>query len=99
MNTNLYVTAKFKVKKEKINEAIALMRALTDSTTQNEKGCISYYYLQNNVDDSEFTSFEIWENETEEANHWATPHVQNALSKLPELLEVSPEIIKWKSLN
>lgn len=98
MNTNFYVTAKFRVKKDKINDAIAVMNALTEANTQKEKGCISYHYLQNNVDECEFTSFEIWENEAEEGKHWTTLHVQEALSKLPYLLEVTPEIIKWKSI-
>lgn len=98
MNTNFYVTAKFKVKKEKRDEAISLMKNLTEITNRSEKGCVAYYYLQNNVDDCEFTSYEVWENETEEGKHWATEHVQNALKVMPALLEVAPEIIKWKAI-
>lgn len=98
MNSQFYVTAKFKVKKDKIKDAIEVMKVLALATTQNENGCVSYSYLQNNVDECEFTSYEIWENEAEEANHWTTLHIQEALSKLPNLLEVDPEIIKWRPI-
>ena len=98
MNINLYVTAKFTVRKEKLSNALALIKALTE-VTKTEEGCIKYYYLQNTANECEFTSFEIWENESEERKHWETAHVQNALKELPNLLETSPEIIKWKALN
>ena len=99
MKKKVYVTAKFTVKKENISDAIALMKGLTETTTQTEAGCIAYYYLQNNANECEFTSYEIWEDESEEIKHWETAHVQNALKELPNLLETLPEIIKWSALN
>ncbi len=99
MNQNYYVTAKFKIKKDKLEQAKSLIKSLTITTNTQEKGCIEYYYLQNQADEYEFTSFEKWENEAEEAKHWHTEHVQNALQQLPDLLEVMPEIIKWNVLN
>ena len=75
------------------------MKGLTEITTQTEAGCIAYYYLQNNANECEFTSYEIWENDIEEAKHWETAHVQNALVELPNLLETYPEIIKWSALS
>ncbi|GEM56217.1 hypothetical protein B0A58_05495 [Flavobacterium branchiophilum NBRC 15030 = ATCC 35035] len=99
MTSKIYVTAKFTVKKEKLDEAIALMKNLTSTTTQTEKGCVAYYYLQSITNSCEFTSCEIWENENDEAKHWETAHVQNALKALPHLLETLPEIVKWKDLN
>lgn len=97
MNKRVYVTAKFLVKGEKLAEAQALMQSLTEKTRQNEQGCIEYCYLQNTENILEFTSWEIWETETEENKHWDAPYVQDALKRLPDLLDVSPEIIKWKS--
>jgi len=98
MNTTLYVTAKFSVKKEKIPEAIQLMTTLTTST-HTEKGCRDYYYLQNQENECEFTSFEIWESKDEEAFHRTTPHIQVALSQLPDLLDTAPDIKKWVKIN
>ncbi|OAZ05487.1 putative quinol monooxygenase [Flavobacterium succinicans] len=95
---NVYVTAKFTVKSDKLNEAINLIKGLTTETTQNEKGCIAYYYLQNTTNPYEFTSYEIWENESEESKHWETTYVQKAIIEMPNLLESNPEIIKWKAI-
>jgi quinol monooxygenase YgiN len=98
MNTILYVTAKFSVKKEKIPEAIQLMNNLA-TATHTEQGCKDYYYLQNQENECEFTSFEIWENQDQEALHRTTPHIQAALSQLPDLLDATPDIKKWVKIN
>lgn len=95
---NVYVTAKFTVKSDKLNEAINLIKGLTAATTQNENGCIAYYYLQNTTNPYEFTSYEIWENESKELQHWETTHVQKALIEMPNLLGSLPEIMKWKAI-
>lgn len=97
MSEKLYVTAKFKVKKEKLSEAEELMKMLTEKTNRNEEGCVEYYYIKSVADESEFTSLEIWENETEEAKHWKTEYIQAAMQSLPEFLEEMPEIRKWKT--
>lgn len=99
MREKFYVTAKFKVKREKLYEAEELMKMLTDKTPQNEEGCIEYYYIKSVSDESEFTSVEIWENEAEEAKHWETEYIQAAMQKLPDLLEELPEIRKWKRFD
>lgn len=98
MNNNLFVTAKFEVKKDKLDNALALMKNLTEATKQNEAGCINYYYLQNITNPCEFTSYEIWKNEEEELKHWNTIHVQKALKDMPDLLVSFPEILKWNSI-
>jgi quinol monooxygenase YgiN len=98
MNTKFYVTAKFTIKKDKMEESLALMKRLTEETNSKEEGCKDYFYLQNSANDCEFTSYEVWESEAEEAKHWATDHVQTALAALPELLEKMPEITKWKGI-
>ncbi|WP_281275627.1 putative quinol monooxygenase [Hydromonas duriensis] len=94
-----YVTGRFKVKSDKLAEAIALMKSLTEATNAKEEGCLEYYYLQSATNSYEFSSIEIWKNETEEVKHWQTEHVQHALSKLPELLEGQPDIVKWHAVR
>ena len=93
MDTILYVTANFRIKKEKILEAIQLMKSLTEAT-HKESGCKDYYYLQNPDNTCEFTSFEIWATSDAEAKHWQTQHITDALAQLPDLLETAPEIKK-----
>lgn len=98
-SSKLYVTAKFTVKPEKLDESLTLMKNLTEATNSKEEGCVAYYYLQSATNMYEFSSVEIWQDEVAEAKHWQTAHVQNALSVLPALLAVEPEIIKWRELN
>lgn len=99
MNNHIFVTAKITVKKEKISESIALMEFMTIETNNKEVGCVAYYYLQNIDNEREFTSYEVWDNEQSEANHWLTSHVQEALAIMPNLLETEPEIVKWKKIE
>ncbi len=98
MNTQIYVTAKITVKKEKISEILALMEYMTKETNSKETGCISYYFLQNTENEQEFTSYEVWDSAASEANHWSTPHLQEALTKIPDLLETELDLKKWKAI-
>lgn len=98
MSQPLYVTAKFRIKKEKLIEANTLMQNLITSTLQNEENCISYTYLKNSEKENEFTSFEVWKDAEAEAQHWETVHIAEALKQLPEMLETEPEIIKWNRI-
>lgn len=98
MSNPLFVTAKFRIKNEKLSEANALMQNLITKTLQNEGNCISYTYLKNSEIENEFTSFEIWKDDEAEANHWTTSHIAEALKQLPEMLENEPEITKWNRI-
>lgn len=98
MSKPLFVTAKFRIKKEKLNEANDLMQSLITQTLQKEENCISYMYLKNNEIENIFTSFEVWKDAEAEANHWAKPHIAEALKQLPEMLEAEPEITKWNRI-
>lgn len=98
MSKPLFVTAKFRIKKEKLSKANKLMQDLMVQTLQNEENCINYIYLKNSSIENEFTSFEIWKDAEAEAQHWQTPHIAEALKQLPEMLENEPEITKWNRI-
>lgn len=98
MSKPLFVTAKFRIKNEKLSEANALMQKLMTRTLENEENCISYTYLKNKDAENEFTSFEIWKDAEAEAQHWETSHIAEALKQLPEMLETEPEITKWNRI-
>lgn len=98
MSKPLFVTAKFRIKTEKLSEANKLMQDLMTKTLQNEENCISYTYLKNNNVENEFTSFEVWKDADSEAQHWQTNHIAEALKQLPEMLENEPEITKWNRI-
>ena len=95
MSKPLYVTARFRIKKEKLNEAHDLMQNLITQTLKNEEGCIRYTYLKNNTLDNEFTSYEEWKDAESESMHWETTHIKEALQLLQDMLESEPDVRKW----
>lgn len=98
MNNPIYVTARFRSKKEKIGEIKELLYKLTHNTLVNEMGCVAYSYLQDTEDETLFTSNEIWQNAEAESLHWGMPHLQEALAKLPDLLDGEVEVKKWNRI-
>lgn len=76
---------------EKIEELKVLLSGLIDPT-RREKGCISYQLLQNRADPTDFTFIEEWEGDDAIDDHFDTPHVKEALAKVPSLLAREPDI-------
>ncbi len=98
MNNPIYVTARFRSKKDKTSEMKELLIKLTNDTLVNEKGCIAYSYLQDTEDDTLFTSNEVWQNAEAEGLHWGMPHLQEALGQLPDLLNGEVKVKKWNRI-
>ncbi len=63
--------------------------------TRAEPGCISYELLQNNADPTDFTFVEEWEGDAALDAHLSTPHIQDAMSRLPPLLAAKPDIRRY----
>lgn len=60
--------------------------------THREPGCLSYV-LHRAVDDpAVFISIERWESKEAIDRHFATPHVQGLLRRVPDLVAGAPEI-------
>ena len=56
-----------KIKKEKLNEYLDLVKMLTKKTTK--KGCLYYAFNQNKEDPTDFVLYEQWESQADLDNH------------------------------
>jgi len=63
----LTVMVHAKVKKQKLDEYLALIRMLSKKATK--KGCHFYTFNQNKADPTEFVLYEQWESQTDLDNH------------------------------
>ena len=93
-NEAVKVLAKITAQHGKVEELKSLLLGLV-GPTRAEKGCISYQLLQNKTDRSHFVSVEEWTSNAAIAEHMATSHVQDALSKVHSLLACVPDIDRY----
>ena len=56
-----------KIKKDKLDEYIALIKMLSRETTK--KGCVFYTFNQNKADPSNFVLYEQWQSQADLDNH------------------------------
>ena len=63
----LTVMVHAKVKKEKLDEYLDLIKMLSEKTTK--KGCKFYTFNQNKDDPTDFVLYEQWESQTDLDNH------------------------------
>lgn len=56
-----------KIKKDKLEEYLELVKLLTKKTTK--KGCIFYAFNQNKEDPTDFVLYEQWESQADLDNH------------------------------
>jgi quinol monooxygenase YgiN len=83
--------ARLKAKPDKVDELQELLRGLV-GPTRKEEGCLSYELMQNRADPTDFTFVEEWASDAALDAHFATEHIQNALSKVPDLCAEEPDI-------
>jgi len=88
------VVARITARPEKVEELKILLGGLIE-TTRREKGCVSYQLLQNKADPTDFTFVEEWESDAAIDSHFGTPHVHEALSKIPTLVAKEPDIRRY----
>ncbi|MDA2920258.1 antibiotic biosynthesis monooxygenase [Desulfobacterota bacterium AH_259_B03_O07] len=93
-NNTLRVVARLYAKPGKENELRSLLIGLIEPT-HKEQGCRSYEMLENIEDPAEFTFVEEWTDESRLLTHFETDHIQNALSKFPDLLASELDVRKY----
>jgi len=93
-NNTLRVVARLYAKPGKENELRSLLIGLIEPT-HKEQGCISYEMLENIEDPTEFTFVEEWTDLSRLVAHLETDHIQNALSKFPDLLASDLDVRKY----
>lgn len=64
--------------------------------TRAEAGNLQYDLLQHLEDENEFRFVEKWASKEALNAHFETEHVQDALSKLPDLMAGSPDIRRYR---
>jgi len=64
--------------------------------TRKEAGCIRYELLVNEADPAELTFVEEWRDGDALNAHLATPHLQHAASRCPELLLGELDLRRYK---
>lgn len=82
---------------DKIEATQAALLQLVAATLQ-EPGCISYELLQNLEDPTEFTFIEEWKSAAALEAHFASEHMQAAISQLPVLAAQEPDIRQYAQL-
>ena len=88
------VVARMVARKEKADQVRDILTALVDPT-RSEAGCIRYELLQNKADLTDFTFVEEWINDAAIDLHMRTPHIVQALVKLPDLIAAAPDIRRY----
>ena len=88
------VVARIVARKEKADQVRGILAGLVDPT-RSETGCIGYELLQNKADLTDFTFVEEWTNDAAIDLHMRTPHIVQALVKLPDLIAAAPDIRRY----
>jgi quinol monooxygenase YgiN len=95
--SGLTVMARAKAKPGREAELEQAMRAVVAPTHQ-EAGCVRYTVHRSVIDPSEFVTIESWTSKEAVDHHFATPHVQALLKKVPDLLIQPPDIMMYELL-
>ncbi|MCA9244684.1 MAG: antibiotic biosynthesis monooxygenase [Phycisphaerales bacterium] len=80
------VLAHFVARADRAEQLATLLTGLI-APTRAEAGCRMYTLWRNREDPRRFTMVETWDSDAALDTHLATPHVQNAVTKLDELLD------------
>ncbi len=63
--------------------------------TRDEAGCVSYQLLRQQGDKTEYTFVEEWRSNAAIDAHFETPHLQQALVQVADLLACAPDIRRY----
>jgi quinol monooxygenase YgiN len=88
------VVARIVARKEKAGQVRDILTGLVEPT-RAETGCIGYELLMNKTDLTDFTFVEEWTNDAAIDLHMRTPHIVQALVKLPDLIAAAPDIRRY----
>ncbi len=83
---------------DKIEELKTILIGLLEPT-RKETGCIFYELMQNQTNPAEFVFVEEWKSEGDLQTHLASDHIQEALIKCHNLVEILPDIRSYQLIN
>ena len=82
---NFTVIIGFDAKPEHVQTLLSIIEGMIQPS-RAEPGCIRYEAFADMTDPTRYTIIEQWEQEQQWLAHLETPHGQEALAKLPEIL-------------
>lgn len=92
MSNPIYTFAVLRAKEGRLEDLKSALETLAQETRQ-ETGVIEYLFVQDeNHDPNTILSYEKWQSSEEEAKHWQTPHLKQAITTLKDLLDGDPII-------
>jgi quinol monooxygenase YgiN len=98
MSENLYLTAKLKVKAEKVEELKQAALAIVDDS-RAEAGCISYNVHQSIEDETVFIWRECWKSKQDLDEHFQKDYLLNFFGKVDEFADEPPQITLTKLIS
>ena len=92
MTDAIYTIAVLKAKDGRLDDLKSTLSKLA-METREEKGAIEYFFVHDeNYDPNTIVSYEKWENADEEAAHWKTPHLRQAIRDMKDILDGDPVV-------
>ena len=91
------VVATVTARADKATEVQTILQEIV-APTRRETGCLNYQLFRNSSNPAEFLFIEEWIDEKAIDAHFATSHVQQALTKVAPLLVLAPHIQKYALL-
>jgi len=85
MNKQFFVVAELTAQEGKFDEMKAIFEGLA-AETRKEKGAVEYFFIEDQNKPNTLLSIERWENDVEEAKHWETSHLKEALENASKIL-------------
>ena len=95
MGATVHVVARFLAKAGKEDALKAVLLALVPPS-RRELGCYQYDLLFNPNDPRDFCFIEKWENDASLDQHAETAHLKSAREKFADLVEVPPDIRRYR---
>ena len=96
-DNRLRVLARVSAKASSVELVRTVLIGLVEAT-RKEPGCLSYQFLQNQSDPTDFASVEEWESAAAEQAHFSTAHFKDAVVKLTGHLAAEPDIRRYSVL-
>jgi quinol monooxygenase YgiN len=91
MSENLYLTARLKVKTEKVEELKQAALAIV-ADSRAEAGCISYNVHQSIEDETVFIWRECWKSKQDLDEHFQKDYIVKFFTKVDEFADEPPQI-------
>jgi quinol monooxygenase YgiN len=92
MSENIYTIAILRAKAGRFDDLRSTLETLA-AKTRKESGAIEYFFVQDqNHDSNTIVSYEKWEDADEEAKHWKTSHLRDAIRRMKDILQGEPVV-------